>query len=158
MIRSIPNLFFLVLVLTTGLCREVNAQERDDVQSINLLMQRFFDAMRQQDTVFLADSFYPDAKMYTIIEKDDSEISIGKNEVPEFIQRAGESKQVLDERIANPIVNVDGPMATAWVPYQFYIDGEFHHCGVNAFQFVHTPSGWKISHIMDTRRAENCGH
>lgn len=157
MSRSISNHFILVLILTVGLCRGVYAQERDDVQSIKLLMQRFFDAMRQQDTGFLADSFYPEAKMYTIIEKDNSEISIGKNEVPEFIQRVGESKQVLDERFANLIINVDGPIATAWVPYQFYLDDEFHHCGVNAFQLVHTSSGWKISHIMDTRRTENCG-
>jgi hypothetical protein len=149
--------FCLAVILTLGICGGVNGQGKDAVQSINILMDNFFDAMRQQDTVFLADAFYPDAKLYTVIEDDENEISIAKNAVPEFIQRVGSSKQVLDERIANPSVNVDGPMATAWVPYQFFIDGKFHHCGVNAFQFVQTSSGWKISHIMDTRRTENCG-
>ena len=154
---NIPNHFFLAFIVMVCLCGGVHAQDREAMQSINHLMRGFFEAMRQQDTVFLAGAFYPDAQMYTVIKNDFNGISIGKNGVPEFIQRVGESKQVLDERIAAPIVNVDGSMATAWVPYQFFIDGEFHHCGVNAFQFVQTSSGWKISHIMDTRRTENCG-
>ena len=40
--------------------------------------------------------------------------------------------------------------------YAFYLDGELHHCGVNAFQLVRTADGWAAFSIADTSREEGC--
>ncbi len=61
-----------------------------------------------------------------------------------------------DERLAKPVIQVDGNLASVWVPYQFFYKGKFSHCGVNSFQLVHTKQGWLIQYIIDTRRKKGC--
>ena len=34
----------------------------------------------------------------------------------------------------NPEVRVHGLIATVWTPYNFWIDGKFSHCGIDAFE------------------------
>ena len=62
------------------------------------------------------------------------------------------SKDIYEERISDYQVRIDGIMATVWTPYEFYLNDEFHHGGVNAFQLFRGEEGWKIVSISDTRR------
>ncbi|QCK14320.1 hypothetical protein [Mangrovivirga cuniculi] len=64
--------------------------------------------------------------------------------------------EVYNEVIDNLEIKIDGPLASAWVPYKFYIGEQFSHCGVNVFELVKIDGNWKISSIIDTRRQENC--
>ena len=59
-----------------------------------------------------------------------------------------------DERIGDVEVHIDGGLATAWVPYAFYLGEEFSHCGANAVHLARTSEGWKIIHLTDTRRQD----
>jgi hypothetical protein len=62
----------------------------------------------------------------------------------------------VQERIANERVLIDGPYAVAWMDYTFYLGDQKSHCGVDSFQLVRRPAGWRIFAITDTRRRENC--
>jgi hypothetical protein len=62
----------------------------------------------------------------------------------------------LDERILDYQIKIDGALASAWTPYNFYVNGNFSHCGVNSFQLVKMDDVWKIVYIIDTRRKEPC--
>ena len=53
-------------------------------------------------------------------------------------------------------INVDGDMASAWVPYTFYFDGAVRHCGINSIELLRDADGWKVTQLSDTRRTENC--
>jgi hypothetical protein len=81
-----------------------------------------------------------------------------KNEDPagfiDFISK--ESPGNADERITFDVVKVDGTLAIAWAPYNFYYKGKFSHCGVDSFQLVRFSDGWKIQYIIDTRRKQGC--
>lgn len=56
----------------------------------------------------------------------------------------------LHERGYDPSVHVAGHLATVWLPYDFYIDGEWSHCGVDAFTFLRTADGWRIASLAWT--------
>jgi hypothetical protein len=43
-----------------------------------------------------------------------------------------------------------------WTPYDFHIDGEFSHCGIDAFNMVRTDEGWKIASIVWTVERTGC--
>lgn len=62
---------------------------------------------------------------------------------------AAEGPQFL-ERMWNPEVQVDGQVASVWTRYDFYVDGDFSHCGTDAFQLVLTENGWKIISLIYT--------
>ena len=56
----------------------------------------------------------------------------------------------------DPVVQIRDNLATVWVKYAFYLDGEFLHCGVDAFMLARTNDGWKIVSLADTSQKENC--
>ena len=64
--------------------------------------------------------------------------------------------QKWDERLLEYSVQVDGNMANAWTPYEFWFNGKFHHCGVNSFQLFHDNGTWKIIYLIDTKRIATC--
>jgi hypothetical protein len=58
----------------------------------------------------------------------------------------------IEERVLSYEIRVDAQMATAWTPYELYVNEKKIHCGVDAFQFFKTDKGWKIISLADTRR------
>ena len=56
------------------------------------------------------------------------------------------------EKIISFSIQVDGAMAHAWTPYEFYINEKLIHKGVNAFTLFKEDNSWKIIHLIDTRR------
>ena len=58
----------------------------------------------------------------------------------------------IQEKILSYSVQVDGSMAHAWTPYEFYVNGKSSHKGVNAFTLFKKDNIWKIVRLIDTRR------
>ena len=57
-----------------------------------------------------------------------------------------------EEKILSYSIQIDGSMAHAWTPYEFYINGKLSHKGVNAFSLFKENEVWKIIYLIDTRR------
>jgi len=115
-----------------------------------------FDGMRAADSAAVKKHFYPRASANTAITTEGKkELKVGDiNQWFEAIARPHD--QVWDERIWDYQVQIDGNLAAVWVKYAFYLDQEFHHCGVDAIQLAHDGQAWRIFHIADTRQTENC--
>ena len=73
----------------------------------------------------------------------------------EAVTRPG--TQVVEEVIRNPVVRIDGSLATVWAEYQVLIDGVVHHCGYDAFHLVRLEEGWRVLNVSDTYREQGCG-
>ena len=63
---------------------------------------------------------------------------------------------VIDERLANPVVHVDGNLASIWVDYWLFVGERFSHCGVDAILLSRHEGAWRIFSVVDTRRREGC--
>src|SRR5262249_29881978 len=63
-------------------------------------------------------------------------------------QRATAAGARFTERGFQPEVRVAGPLATVWFPYDFYLDGKWSHCGVDAFTLLKTEKGWRIATLV----------
>jgi hypothetical protein len=117
------------------------------------VVTKLFDALRARDTSAMRSAFVPIASMHSLrpdcvrFESTDGWIS-GVARAP--------TGTVLDERLANPVVHVDGPLASIWVDYWFFVGERFSHCGVDAVSLVRQNSQWRIFSIVDTRRTTGC--
>jgi len=109
-----------------------------------------FDAMREKDETKLRSVFHADARLHSAGNPDQG------TPIEGFIQSVLSSPANLDEVTFDEEVLVDGALAVAWTPYNFFANGEFSHCGVDAFTMVRTNEGWKILQIVDTRVQEGC--
>jgi len=76
----------------------------------------------------------------------------------DFIKAIAErlEDQKWEERLLDYKVQIDGNLAHVWTPYEFWFNGAFSHCGANAFTLAKTDDGWKIVHLIDSRRRSSC--
>ncbi|GAA4330893.1 nuclear transport factor 2 family protein [Flaviaesturariibacter amylovorans] len=134
-----------------------NEASRSAEDSVKIPIQRFFDGMRRSDTAMIRSSLAPNAVLQTIRMTKTGETRVTTDPVDSvLVGIAKPHTDVYDERITYDGIKIDGPMATAWTPYQFYVGEKFSHCGVNSFQLVRYSGEWKIQYIIDTRRRTNC--
>ena len=153
MIKTVLLTLLSLVLLPFGLIAQSEEAEVKEV------IAKLFDGMRAKNTEMIAASFSSEAIMQTIAPNE-SAFQVNNGAVADFIKRieGTPAETYLDERLLSYEIKIDGPMATAWTPYQFYVNGNFSHCGVNSFQLVKLAEGWKIVYIIDTRRKEPCAN
>lgn len=131
-------------------------QGQTETAEVRAAVDALFDAMRVADGVAAASLFRDDARLQSVSIQDGRTVGT-TDEASAFIQAVGTPRtQRWDERIWNVEVRVDGDLAGAWMNYAFYVDDQFSHCGVNAFQLVRSDGRWRILQITDTRRRTGC--
>jgi hypothetical protein len=154
MIRAMTA-FALAAVLAGLPCRAY-AQE-DEEAAVMAVVEGLFDAMRAGDSTAMRAALHPSATAATAFLREGVPTLTRETSLDGFVQAVGTPHaDVWDERIWDAEVEVDGPLATAWMKYAFYAGETFSHCGVDAFQLFKGQEGWKIFHIADTRRQEGC--
>jgi hypothetical protein len=120
------------------------------------VVQRLFDAMRAGDSGAVGALFEPGTRLQSVGTRQGL-LTVSEDSLGMFLRVIGTPHaEVYDERIANERVLIDGPYAVAWVDYTFYVGERKSHCGVDVFQMVRRPAGWRIFALTDTRRRENC--
>ena len=147
---------YFFIVLTVILCG-VSAKAQSAEDSVKTVINNMFTAMKNADPVLLKKCFADSMVLQTILVTKDGK-TIVRNEAAagfiDFISK--ETAGNADERITYDVVKVDGALAMAWTPYNFYYKGQFSHCGVNSFQLVRFNGEWKVQYIIDTRRKQGC--
>lgn len=124
-----------------------------DSLAVRNVIEQLFIGMKNSDSTAVKSCFHTDARLCTTGEDRTGKPFMRVESIAGFVQTIGKTpKGVLDERLQSMTVMIDQHLATVWTPYQFYANGTFSHCGVNAFQCVRTDAGWKILQVTDTRR------
>lgn len=135
---------FIALSIAVASTLAVPAQGVSDRDAVLKTMQVFFDTMTARDVEGARKILVPQSRFHAMnTAKPESEPRALSTE--EYLAQLQQSKQTMRERIWNPDIRVHGPIATMWAPYDFWIDGKYSHCGVDAFDLIKTPEGWKIS-------------
>ncbi len=117
----------------------------------------FFNAFHEQDTLALRDLVHPRISMQSIGTKNDS-VKLTTTSFDNFLKSIASipDSVIFEERILDYQTSTDGLMANVWTPYEFYLNEELSHCGVNSFQMIYEEDSWKIFYIVDTRKTGGC--
>lgn len=121
-----------------------------DEAAVRQVVVDVFDAMRARDTVALRALFHPTARLQRASPNRQGVVTLEALPIDRFIQSIGGATVYLDEQIWDVEIRVDRDLATVWNKYAMFIDRQFSHCGVDAFQLGRTAEGWKIFQIADT--------
>ncbi|NCI46385.1 hypothetical protein [Sediminibacterium soli] len=147
------KLFFVLSLVSC--CGALQAQTA--VDSVKGTVEKLFLAMKRSDAVLLKECFTDSAIMQTIARDKTGGAVVKTQPLAAFAAFiATLPKGSADERISFDMVKQEGALASVWTPYQFYMNGQFSHCGINSFQLVRTANGWKIQYIVDTRVKQGC--
>lgn len=113
-------------------------------------LQALFDALETGDEELLRSVTDPSLVMH-FSETRDGTTTFGSATLDGLADRITSSEVPLIERMWDPVVVVNGPLATIWTPYDFYAGETFSHCGVDAANLLAGPDGWRIVALSWTR-------
>jgi hypothetical protein len=122
-------------------------------QEIEATIKLFFEGFHQRDSTKIKAVCSENLVLHSISETEKgSKFSIEKASgfyksiasIPTTVK--------IEEKILSYTIQVDGSMAHAWTPYEFYVNDKLSHSGVNSFQLYKENDVWKVVYIIDTRR------
>jgi hypothetical protein len=152
--RSVGALALALLSVSGLAARRLAAQS--DEQAVIAVATHFFDGMRARDTALMRSTVVPNTML--VIPGGTTGFQM-RMSIDEFIAGIGKGTGPGgDERMRDPKVQIDGPMATLWAYYTYTKGGEttWDHCGIDAFLLRKGPDGWKIFNLAGTIRKTDC--
>lgn len=124
--------------------------------NIKTTIKTFFDGFHQKDSLLMRSVLHESFKLESVALRDNK---VSKRDLngKEFISAVTKrpDSPVWKEKLLSYEIKIDGPLANAWVKYEFWIDNKLSHCGVNSIHLLKDGLKWKIFSISDSRR-KNC--
>lgn len=147
---------FLALLCSAFFFDRATAQT--DEAAVKATIMTMFDGMRAGDSTMVHSAFGTASISKTIgVDRTSGKTVVKESPLDNFLKAIGTPHDaVWDEKVLSFDIKIDQQMATAWVPYEFYLGDKFLHCGVNHFTLFKEEQGWKIIYLIDTRKQEGC--
>ena len=115
-----------------------------------------FAAIATRDGTLLTPHFDPEATMIVTVERPDGSRVIRRLTVQEFAGGLRPGAERFEEVMPDPIIAIDGDVASVFGRYLFKIDGAVVHCGANHFDLVRKDGAWTIAGITWSQRTTGC--
>lgn len=129
-----------------------------EAEAVQQVIDNMFDAMREGDGDKLMAQLVDGLALQRAGTNPEGKPQLGNTPMTAFREMLNNKPpdQYLDERIWDVDIKVDGRLASAWMKFAFYVNGEFSHCGVNSMSFFKGDEGWKVFFLSDTNQREGC--
>ena len=146
-------ILFLMLLVTTNVAAQI-----DETARVKAAIDTFFEGFHKQDSIMIKKVVSKDIIMQSIGKNREDDIKVRDQDFSKFLKSIVSipKDKKFEEKLLDYQIKVDGNMANAWTPYEFWFNDEFSHCGVNSFQLFKDNGQWKIIYIIDTRRKTDC--
>lgn len=146
-------IFYLAVLLTSTVF-----SQNDEKLKVKATVGTFFEGFHKGDTTLMKSVMMDKIIMQTAYKNKEGKDVLVNDEPRKLVNAIANrpSDQKWDERLLDYNIQLDGNMANAWTPYEFWFNGEFSHCGVNSFQLFKEGEQWKIIYLIDTRRKSGC--
>lgn len=147
-------IFSISLLFTSFLFAQDTFSEKDAKHVIDT----FFEGFHKGDTIQMKSVILGNIATQTVFASKDGSNRIVDSMMDGFIKAIGNRPEAdkWEERLLDYNVQIDGNLAHVWTPYEFWLNDKFSHCGANAFTLAKTDEGWKIVHLIDSRRRDSC--
>ena len=141
--------FVLTLLIILSTCTKTPS---DEEKAVIAAIDRFFHVLMTRDTTAAREVLMPEGQFFSIREDG----TIRSQSHLTFTVSLPSSQDLLLERIWEPKILIHEGIAMVWTPYDFHRNGNFSHCGIDAFSLLKTDEGWKIAGIVYTVETTGC--
>lgn len=130
----------IVLVVALTMSLTVTPEKN----AILAAVQQFFDTMAAKDVAGATEVLVPDGQFFSIRTVDGERV-VRSSTNQEYLERLAGTKDYWLERMWEPEIRLRGDVATVWAPYDFFLNGNFSHCGYDAFHLMKIDGRWMIT-------------
>lgn len=148
----------LLIIATLFLATNGLVAQDAEKEKVKKVVVGFFEAFHQQDSVAMKSFMADDVVLQTTGRSKEGKTMFQTTPIArlyESIVSIPDSIQ-FEEKLTSWSIQVDRTMANAWVGYEFWLNGQFSHCGINSFQMVNFDGEWKVIYLIDTRGRAGC--
>lgn len=151
-----PAVMLVAIAALAGAPRAASAQ--DARAEVLATIDRFLEGLRTKDTTMMRAQVDTLTRFTLLRPSPAGGVQVVAITASQFINFVSQPNQPgIDEPIRNPVVQIDGDLATVWAEYQVRSNGTVTHCGHDAFHLARLDGRWKILHVSDTFRQTGCG-
>ena len=129
-------------------------QSHPEYVAVKLVIDNFFEGINTGDGELLASLEVEGAQILNIRENTAGEYEFTARSW--FAAENFGSVTRLTERYWDDELLISDVLAVFWAPYDFHINGEFSHCGIDVLNLIKIEGEWKIGHAMWTIQRPNC--
>ena len=166
---------FVLLLLAVGCASEPTASAAPPAGSLKLdqtpIAAPKFGNPEEEAILKVVDNFLlalgnGDRELQKSVEYSDGSLAISRftKDTPGTVRRMPSSQlqqpspnhDPFVEVYWNPEIQVRGPFAQVWAPYELRNNGAVVHCGIDAFQLVKDQGAWKIHSSMSSMEPDAC--
>ena len=115
----------------------------------------FFEALTARDVERMSTLLTPEGMIYGYRESSEGTAIIRRTH-SDYMEGLKTGEGHLVERFWDPDVMLYQRLATVYTPYDFHVDGQFSHCGVNNFSMMKTDEGWVITGVVFSIEGDGC--
>ncbi len=119
------------------------------------VINAFMDGIADKDTEAMSDAAL-DTAFLAFVRPDEGGDAARTMPLSRAITSLAETVPDINEPLRDATVMVDGPVAMVWAPYDFYVDGERNHCGVNVFSLIRRDGDWRIASVVYSYLPDDC--
>ena len=148
-------LFLIALVLSTTIKAQVTKSEESEIRSV---IGTFFEGLHKGDSTIIKKTIHKDIKIQTTRTNREGEKMLRTETKQQLLKMIASKKpeNTYLEKLLSYDIKIDGNLASVWTPYEFYVNGQFSHCGANSFQLFNNNGKWEIIFLVDMRRRNSC--
>ncbi|NND73177.1 MAG: hypothetical protein HKN43_16510 [Rhodothermales bacterium] len=147
--------FCIVVVALCAFTLTHSGQAQTAEEDVYSIVSTFFDALLTADSTLMAGILLPGGQAHAIMPTD-STTRVRTSTHQQTLEQMASWTEPIVERMWDPTILVNGPLAVVWGPYDLYVGQEFSHCGVDTFTLIRSDDGWKISSIDYTIERGTC--
>ena len=149
------NILSIILVMNFSNAASAQQAQKDKIKEVISL---FFEGLQSGDTLKIKQTFSDELVLQTTFINKEGKSILRDEDVSKFLNSVASKnpEDKWEEKLLSYHIQIDGNMANIWTPYEFYLNNNFSHCGVNSFQMFHDSVKWKIIYLIDTRRKQDC--
>jgi hypothetical protein len=142
------GLFILQLLIS------ISSFAQDEKENVLNVVRDFFDSIEKSDSIKYKAVFLPEARFHIARTQGDAAKYASRPAIQSFFKAGTKFSERM--RSKGVKVEVHQQIAMAWVPYDFYVNGNFTHCGLDAFTLLKIEGVWKISSLSFSVEKEGC--
>ncbi len=146
----------IALFITTTLSVSAFAQNNDDAGAALAVVNQLFAEMAAANPAGIIAVHTAEPQLVALFKQPDGRSRIDAINGEAFSKMFTDKTKILKEEMYAPKVEVHDDLALVWGRYVFFVDGKLSHCGVNTFNVVRTPAGWKIANGASTIDRNGC--
>jgi hypothetical protein len=139
-----------VLSLPTRNARAETPAANEKEKAVLEPIQQLFDGLATHDEKRIMAQMVPDGS--ATLYRNGQFLQMPLSALAERLGQIVSSPDHLEERIHEPLIQIDDNIAVVWAPYKAFRNGKIDHCGTNIFSLIYREGQWLIASVVDNSR------